>query len=155
MSTIAEDFSEHGYNVRWIIEKRLQVIEELASSPDVSEIVVPDTVEANERFRRALVLEDREAQDEAILDIMKAQMMEWWPDFPERRLLSDLFRRAARRRAARDNDDSTRKPLYSEGLRVARALLAEVGDTGSLDLEYEYTVVSEFIASSWLSPNPG
>ena len=155
MRTVPVDFAEHVENVGWLIQKRLQVIEELARSPDVSEIVVPDIVEANERCRRALVVGDREAEYEAIVNTIRAGMMEWWPDFPERRLLTDLFRRSALRGAARDNVDSTRKPLYSEGLRVARALLAEVGDTGSLDLEYEYTVVSEFLASSWLSPNPG
>ena len=155
MRTAPVDFAEHVENVGWITEKRLQVLEELASSSDVSEIVVPDIVEANERCRRALVVGDREAEDEAILDIMKAQMMEWWPDFSERRLLSELFRRAALRRPRRSSKDSSRPPTHGEGLKVARALPAEVGDTGSLDLEYEYTVVSEFLASSWLSPNPG
>ena len=42
-------------------------------------------------------LGDRKAEDEAIVDLIRAQMWQWWPDLPERQLLVDLYRRAAQR----------------------------------------------------------
>ena len=54
MRTVPEDLAEHVEYVGWITEKRPQVLEKLASSPDVAEIVVPDIGQANERIRLAV-----------------------------------------------------------------------------------------------------
>ena len=155
MNTVSEDFAEHGYNVPWLIQKRLQVIEELASSPDVADLIVPDGKEANERIRLAVERGDAEAVDEAIVDTIRAEMKKWWPAFPQRRLLTELFRRAARRRAGHGIGDSRRPPTHEEGLRVARAILAEVPDTSRLDSRREYLQVSATLASDWVRSPAG
>ena len=67
MRTVPEDLAEHVEYVGWITEKRPQVLEKLASGPDVAEIVVPDIGEANERIRLAVARQDRVAEDEPIL----------------------------------------------------------------------------------------
>ena len=123
--------------IRWTIAKRPQVLEELASSPDVADLIVPDGKEADERIRLAVERGDAEAVDEAIVDSIRAERKKWWPAVPQRRLLSALFRRAARPRAGHGIGDSRRPPTHEEGLRVARALLAQVPDTSRLDSRRE------------------
>ena len=153
MRTVPESFEEHVENVRWITEKRLEVIEEIASDSDVSEIVVPDLREAKDRVHQALVVGDREAEDEAIVDRFRAELVEWWKNFPERRILSELFWRAKRSRARSGSRDSRRRPTHPEGLRVAKALLAGARDTSVLDIERESSAVAAVLAyQSLLSP---
>ena len=55
-----------------------------------------------ERARRAARRGDREAEDAAFVDGMRAEVREGWKDFRERRLLADLYRRAALRRRVAD-----------------------------------------------------
>ena len=97
---------------------------------------------------------DWKADAEAIVECHRAEVMEWWQDFPERQLLTDLYRRASRRRAGCGSPDSRRRPSHEEGLRVARALLADIADTGRLDSEWEFAAVSKMMAALLLPPPP-
>ena len=86
------------------------------------------------------------------MDHMKAEVREWLQDFPERELLTDLYRRNARRKARRGSPDGRRRPSHEDGLRIARALLADVPDTGQFDSEWESAAVPEALAALWLPP---
>ena len=108
-----------------------------------------------ERARRAAQRGDREAEDAAFLDGMRAEVREGWKDFPERQLLADLFRRAALRRKGRPRDKiarhNSRRPTYDEGLRVAKALLADIAATARFDFAWESEAVSIVLADQWAS----
>ncbi len=126
MRLLSTGVAEQARNARWLIEKRLQVIEELASNPQATANPGPSEREAHGRLHRAESLGDRKAEDEVIVDLIRAQMWQWWPDLPERQLLVDLYRRAAQRNARRGSADSRRRPTHTEGLRVAKAFLTGV-----------------------------
>ena len=147
MRTVPEELAARVETIRWTTAKRPQVLEELASSPNGKE--------ANERIRLAVERGDAEAVDEAIVDTIRAEMKKWWPAFPQRWLLTELFRRAARRRARHGIGDSRCPPTHEEGLRVARALLAEVPDTSRLDSRRESLQVSATLASDWVRSPAG
>ena len=151
MRMVLESAAEIDRKIRRDMEKRLQVIEEVALSPPASGTGGPGVEEAKERIRRALERSDRRAEDEAVVDSIRAVMREWWPDFPEGQLLTDLFRRAARRRAGCGSLDSRRRPSHGEGLRVARGLLVDIPDTSRLDSEYESKAVSVFLGTQLLT----
>ncbi len=151
MRMVLESAAEIDRKIRRDMEKRLQVIEEVALSPPASGTGGPGVEEAKERIRRALERSDRRAEDEAVVDSMRAGTRKWWPDFPEGQLLSDLFRRAARRRAGCGSRDSRRRPSHGEGLRVARGLLADIPDTSQLDSEYESAAVSAILGTQLLT----
>ena len=78
---------------------------------------------------------------------MRADLMEWWRIFPEQQLLKDLYGRAARRSERRGSRDSRRRPDPEEGLRVAKAMLADIPDVGRLDREWESAAVSAVLAA--------
>ena len=151
MRLLPEGFHELGPNLLWGIERRLRLIEEVASTPQSSWIGGPGLKEGMERIRRDQKRRDRRAEDEAIVDYMRAEVREWWQDFPERQLLTGLYRRAALRRAGCGSTDSGRRPVPEEGLRVARALLADIADAARFDLEWESEAVPIALADRWLS----
>ena len=97
MRLLPEGFHEVGPNLRWGIERRLRLIEEVASTPQSSGSGGPGLKEGMEAIRRAQKRRDGKAEDEAIVDYMRAEVREWWQDFPERQLLTGLYRRAALR----------------------------------------------------------
>ena len=106
--------AELADNVLWLIERRLQVLEEVALDPEGSATGGISGEEAYERYARALEQADGEAKDEVLLDLIRAGMREWWPDFPEKRLLANLYRRAARRETrfgAEDSSTTVQAPL--------------------------------------------
>ncbi len=84
--------------IRWGIETHLHLIEEVACGSEASGTGAPDMEEAAERVVRSLGT-DWKANEEAAVDRMRAEVTTWWQDFPERQLLTDLYRRAARRKA--------------------------------------------------------
>ena len=137
--------------IRWHVEMRLWLIQEVACGPQASGTGAPGKEEAMERIQRSLG-RDWRAEEEAIVDYMRAEVREWWQDFPERRLLTGLYGRVARRRAGCGSDDSRRRPSHAEGLRVARELLSDIPDTSGLDSEREYAAVSRVLADQWLPP---
>ena len=146
MRLASTGLSELVPNVLWLTAKRIQIFEELVLGSHASGSGGPDKQEAKERMLRACEMNDREAEDEAIVDLIRAEMREWWPDFPERRLLTDLYRRAAKE----DSADSSRGPTRDEGIAVARWLLAEVRDMGRLDPERESLAVTETLVQHYL-----
>ena len=81
------------------------------------------------------------------MDHMRSEVRKWWRDFPERQLLTDLYKRAALRRAGCGTRYSRRRPCHSEGIRVASGLLADVPKPGRLDSEWESAAVSEVLAA--------
>ena len=83
---------------------------------------------------------------------MRAQAMEWWQDFPERQLLTDLYRRDARQRAKFGSRDSSRRPSHPEGLRIARPMLADLPDVSRFDSEWELESVSKVLAVLFFHP---
>ena len=153
MRLLPEGVAELDPNIRWVVETHLRVFEEVVCGPLDREPGAPSTEEAVERMRRAVRRRDKKAEDEAIVDCTRAEMREWWRDFPERQLLTDLYRRDAQRRAKRGSPDSRRRPSHQEGLRVARGLLADIPDTGPLDAEHEAAAVSRVLAGQGLVSN--
>ena len=143
MRLLTERVPELNPNLRWDIATRLQLIEDVVLGPQDSGIGTPTMEEATDRMRRAVEARDKKAEDEAIMDYMRAEVMAWWQDFPERQLLTDLYQRAARWRAATGSLDSRRRPSYEEGLRVAKGLL--VGRTG---LELWGSAKSKYFAAA-------
>ena len=133
MRLLPEKVSELDPNIRWEVETHLRIIEEVVLGSQVSVIDAPSREDAGERLSRAVSRRDGEAEDEAIVDYMRAEIRDWLQDFPDRRLLTDLYQRSARRTVATDSRDSRRRPSYEEGLRVAGGLLADIPDTGPLD----------------------
>ena len=137
--------------IRSHMEMRLRYIEEVACGSQVSGTGAPGQEEATKGILRSLG-GDWEADAEAIVECHRAEVMEWWQDFPERQLLIDLYRRASRRRAGCGSRDSRRRPSHEEGLPVARALLADIADAGRLDSEWEFAAVSKMMAALLLPP---
>ena len=151
MRLIPESAAEFGSNTQWLMEKRLEIIEEIALGSQTSWRDIPDMEEAWGRMWKAVGRRDREAEDEAIVDRTRAELWEWWRGFSERTLLTDLYERAARRKAECGNADERRRPSHSEGLRIARALLAALSDKSPLDPEHESAAVAQVLADQLLS----
>ena len=128
--------------IRWFIELRLQLIEEAACGPQASGTGAPGMEEGRERILRSLG-RDWKADEQAIVDHMRAEVRKWWRDFPEQRLLSGLYKRAALRRAESGSCDNRHLPSHAECLQVATALLADVPRPGPLDSEWEAESVSK------------
>ena len=84
------------------------------------------------------------------MDWMRAEVREWWKDFPEHPLLAELYRRAARRREKGGPRDSRHRPTHEEGLRVAKPMLANIANADQLDFEWESKVVSITLADQWV-----
>ena len=137
--------------IRSHIAMRLRYIEEVACGSQVSLTGAPGKEEATKGILRSLG-GDWKADAEAIVECHRAEVMEWWQDFPERQLLIDLYRRASRWRAGCGSRDSRRRPSHEEGLPVARALLADIADAGRLDSEWEFAAVSKMMAALLLPP---
>ena len=146
-----EGIHEAGSNLRWGIELRLQLIDEVVCGPQAIGTGGPDKEEAMERIRQAVERGDTQAENAAFEDYMRAEVRKWWPDFPERELLATLYHRAARRREGRGSNDSRRPPSPREGVRVARALLANIADAARFDFAWESEAVSIVLADQWAS----
>ena len=147
-----ESIDESDINLRWAVAKHLEVIEEVVCDPQVSKADTPGMEETWERARQAAGRGDREAEDEALADRSWAEIRNWWQDFPERDLLASLYQRAARRRARSGSTDSRRLPSHQEGLRVARAMLADIPSPDPLDLDQETATIAQILAAKLLPP---
>ena len=152
MRLLPESAAEFGSNIPWIMEKRLKIIEEIALGSQTSGRDAPDMDEAWECMWEAVGRRDQEAEDEAFVDHTRAEVWEWWQGFSERPLLTDLYWRAARREAKSGSLDSRRRPSHSQGVRIARALFADISDKGQLDPEQESATVAQVLAAQLLPP---
>ena len=113
------------------IAMRLRLIEEVACGSQVSWTDALDQEEAREGLLRSFG-RDWKADEKAIVEYHIAEVWEWWQAFPERELLTDLLRRAARANAKCGSLDSRRRPSHEEGLRVARALVVDIAHAGKI-----------------------
>ena len=138
--------------VRWLASVRLKQIEEVALGSLESGAGAPDMEEAIEAILRIMEGRGGEAERKTVEDCMRAQAMEWWQDFPEGQLLTDLYRRDARRRAKFGSRDSSRRPSHQEGLRIARLMLADIPDVSRFDSEWELESVSKVLAVLFFHP---
>ena len=148
-----ESLAELVRNLRWAMEVHLRIMEEVVCGPQDFGAGAPGREEAWERIHRAVERGDTKAEDAAVVDRTRAALWDLWQGYPERRLLRDLYRRAARRQEGRGSPDSRRPPSHPEGLRVAKGLLADIPDTGRLDAGQESAAVSRVLADQWLPPN--
>ena len=153
MRLLSTGVAELESNVRWLMEQRVQVVGEVALETPGSGSTGPSAEDAFKHVRSAMLRRDNEAADKAIVDVIRAETRQWWRDFPERQLLTELYRRAARRREGTGSSDSSRPPSNPEGVRVAGALLADVRDTNHLDLELESLAVTKALVRHWRLPS--
>ena len=142
--------------VQWFVTVHLNHIEEaargtLASGPGgpSEEVAIECLLRIFEGSREKV-----DADKETLEAYMRARTWEWWQDFPERRLLTDMVGRADRRKKGIGSADSRRRPFPCEGLRIAKPVLAGIPDKISLDSEGEYEGVSNLLAAL-LSPPMG
>ncbi len=150
MKLLPKGVTELDPNLRWVIAKQLQIIKEIVVGPEVSESRTPTMEEGWRRMGQAVVRQDKKAEETALGDYMRADMREWWQDFPEQRLLRDLYRRAALRQANSGSRDSGRTPSHDEGRRIAKALLVDLQDTRPLDVRGEADTVARALAGEGL-----
>ena len=99
---------------------------------------------------RAVVRRDWRAEEAAIADYLRIELGEWWQDFAEQPLLKLLYERTTRRRQNSGTRYSMRRPSHAEGVRVARALLADLPYPGPLDTEEEAATVAKVLAGHGL-----
>ena len=140
MSLLQTGVAEAASYLRWVVDKRLQAIEEFALDPQGFGIGCPGIADAKTRLHRASLRGDREGEREAIADLIRAETRELWSGTSELKLLTELYRRAARRkRRKRRNElaDSRRPTEHKEGLCVARRLLTRAQAIGPFDPVYE------------------
>ena len=148
-----EGIAEAHANIRWGVGRRLQLFEEVVCGPQAAGTGAPGMKEAWERIHRAVERRDRKAEDVAVVDYTRAALWDLWRGYTERRLLTELYRRADRRQDGSGSPDSRRPPTHQEGLRVARGLLAEIPAAGRLDAERESAALSEVLADQLLLSN--
>ena len=134
--------AELADNIRWYADVYLQIMEEVALNPVGPKAVESGKEHAMERIHRARECWDREAEDQAIIDYMRVRMRETWPYYPALQVLSDLYSRAARRKAQHRSPHSRRTPDLKEGEKLAEYLLAGVKFRGGLDTGHESREVS-------------
>ena len=139
-------------NVLWRFDKRLEVMEEIALDPQGAGTGEPSLMDAKIRLHRASKRGDRKAEDEAVVDLIRAETRELWSGTPELKLLTELYRRAAlwKRRKKGCESDKRRRPDLPEGLRVARRLLTDVQGKKRFDPAREpIDVTQTLVHRSW------
>ena len=138
--------------VQWLVIVRLEQIESVVLGSLESENNAPGMEEAIVSILRIFEGRPGEAERKTIEEYMRAVAMEWWQEFPERRLLTNLYERAKRRKMGCGPRDSRRRPSHLEGLPIARLVLADIADTSRLDSEWESEAVSKVLAALVLPP---
>ena len=138
--------------VQWVAATHLEHIEDAARGTLAYGAGAPSEEEAIESLLQIFVGRFEEADREAVENYMRARVREWWPDFSERRLLTDLVRRADRRKKGPGSEYDRRPPTHGEGLRIARQLLAGIPHKISLDAVGEYEALSQVLAALLAPP---
>ena len=158
MSLLQTGEAEAASFLRWVVDKRLQAIEEFALDPQGFGTGGPGIVDAKTRLHRASLRGDREAEREAVVDHIRAATRELWSGTRELQLLTELYRRADRRKRRKRRLEtiySRRPPSHSEGLRVARRLLARDRSTRPFDPVYESQQVTKALVLHFLYDSKG
>lgn len=155
MRLVAENSSEMGPNLCWGVTLQLEILGAIACDPQAFKTGTPDIVESQRRAWLAVAQRDRRAEDVALVDRTRAHTWAWWQSFPEQRLLTELYGRAARRQAGSGSRDRRRVPSRDEGLRLARAMLRHLPEVAPLDLEREHTALATAAAAQLLLPFRG
>ena len=147
MKLLPNGFAQLLPIVQGFVSVHLECIEEAARGTLASVTGAPSEEQALESVLR--MFEDRhlEADKEALEAYMRARTHEWWQDFPERQLLSALVRRADLRKQGIGEKDDRRIPTRTEGLRIAKPLLAGIPDKITLDAEGEFEAMSKLLAA--------
>ncbi len=138
--------------IRRLVEKHVQILEDIALGRLASETKGPGREEAMERIRRALLRRDWKAGVEGIEDYARAGAREWWQSFTEKDLLTELFRRADCWRLGTGTNEDRCEPSCDEARRVAPGLLVGILETERLDSQWEFTAVSKALATLYLPP---
>ena len=138
-------------NILWRFDKRLEVMEEIALDPQGSGTVGSGKRDAYERLHRAWEMGDREAEDEAVVDLIRAETRELWSGTPGHKFLTKLYRRAALRKTGCGSDDGRRPPELWEVLPVAEHLLTDVQGKKRFAPARESIDVTQTLVLHWLS----
>ena len=144
--------AEWDHVVRWFVEKHVQILEDIALGRLASETKGPSRQDATEHIFWALASGDGEAGVEGIEDYMRAGVREWWQGYPEKALLTELFRRAECWRSGTGTDEDRREPSCDEARQVAPGLLVGIPETEGLDSEWEFQAVAKALAAVCLPP---
>ena len=151
MRSLPDRDSDLDANNRWVIDKLMDLTEEVVCEPLHSGPDAPGTEESMRSVQMAVERGDGKAEEEAIVEGIRADLRNWLRKFPKRELLTRLFLRAVRRREKSGSPDSRRRPSRSEALPLARALLADVpGKAARLDSAWEAAAVAMVLARLWL-----
>ena len=127
MRSLPDRDSDLDANNRWVIDKLMDLTEEVVCGSWDSELDSPGTEESMRSVQMAVERGDGKAEEEAIVEGIRADLRNWLRKFPERELLTRLFLRAVRRREKSGSPDSRRLPRRSggspacEGAAVRRA----------------------------------
>ncbi len=78
MSLLRTGEAEAASHLRWVVDKRLQAIEEYALDPQGFGTGGPGVMDAETRLHRASMRGDREVEREAIVDHIRAKTIELW-----------------------------------------------------------------------------
>ena len=117
MSLLQTGVAEAASYLRWVVDKRLQAIEEFALDPQGFGIGCPGIVDAKTRLHLASLRGDKEAEREAIVDLIRAETRELWSGTSELKLLTVLYRRADRRKRRKRRNElaDSRRPTEHQG----------------------------------------
>ena len=153
MRSLPDRDSDLDANNRWVIDKLMDLTEEVVFEPHDPRPDAPSTEESMRSVQKAVERRDGKAEEKAIVDGIRADLRNWLRKFPERELLTRSFLRAVRRRENSGSPDSSRLPTHSEVLPLARALLADVPGRARLDSAWEAAAVAMVLARLWLLAN--
>ena len=148
MKMLPEYVAELDPNIRGTVKTRLQIFDDVfgSSHPDDFGTGEPSIEEAGQRIRSAVERKDGKAEDGAIEDYQTAELGALWQDFPERKFLAKLYERDALWRAKSGTLEEKRRPTHSEGVRLAKALLADFPKKDKFDAAGEADTVARVLA---------
>ena len=138
--------------VQWLVQVRLEQVEKVALGSLASGNCAHSMEEAIKAITWIMGGRAGETERKTIEDYLRAQILEWWPTYPERQLLTELYQRKDRREKECGSLYSRRRPSHEEGLRIARPLLTDIPDTSRFDPEWESGLVSNILAALLLPP---
>ena len=137
--------------ILWSIRTRLRLVRQIARNSQRPSTGKSGKVEGLSDFLQ-FVGSNLKADEDTIMDYMRAEVWEWWRSFPDDDALTKLYQRTKERKKKSGSKDDQRFPTHSEGLRVARPMLADIPNTAPLDSEWESKSVSITLALLLMSP---